>query len=339
MALVNFGKVLSTKRPRSFLNISTILSRSLASSSSDDVNVEFLDGDRTGVAVCSLTRPEAKNAISIGLRSQLRDALKMLKSLKDVQVMILRSSVPGIFCAGADLKERAKMPEAEVGPFVTSLRQIGMDLRELPMPTIAALDGAALGGGLEFAMCCDIRVAADSAKMGLIETKLAIIPGAGGTQHLSRIVGLPTAKELIFTGRVLDGIEAHQLRLVNHVTDQNEDGDAAYQKALEIAEQIAMNGPIALRLAKLAITKGFEVDLATGLQIEEACYSQSHILPRQLYFRHTPKRKKFRKLMTRHRKVPTRQRKRKLGELSGGTQGDPPTGRWLRYVVELKSTA
>ncbi|KAK2184925.1 hypothetical protein NP493_249g11077 [Ridgeia piscesae] len=274
MALINFGRVMFTKGTQKCVNISSILSRSVTSDCSDEIYVDFLEGDRTGIAVCSLCRPQAKNSISKGLRNQFRGILKMLKSDNDVRVMILRSAVPGVFCAGADLKERAKMLEAEVGPFVTSLRLLGMDLRDLPMPTIAALDGAALGGGLEFAMCCDIRVAADCAKMGLVETKLAIIPGAGGTQHLSRIVGIATAKELIFTGRVLDGIEAHQLRLVNHVTAQNEAGDAAYQKALTIAEEITMNGPIALRLAKLAMNKGSEVDLVNALKIEEACYSQ-----------------------------------------------------------------
>ncbi|XP_016377543.1 methylglutaconyl-CoA hydratase, mitochondrial-like [Sinocyclocheilus rhinocerous] len=144
----------------------------------------------------------------------------------------------------------------------------------LPMPTIAAIDGAALGGGLEMALACDIRVAASSAKMGLVETKLAIIPGAGGTQRLPRTVGVSVAKELIFAARVLSGDEAKSLGLVNHAVEQNKTGDAAYLRALDLAREFIPQGPIAIRMAKLAINQGIEVDLKTGLAIEEACYAQ-----------------------------------------------------------------
>ncbi|XP_048383041.1 methylglutaconyl-CoA hydratase, mitochondrial isoform X5 [Stegostoma tigrinum] len=175
---------------------------------------------------------------------------------------------------GADLKERAKMRPSEVGPFVSKARSLINELGNLPMPTIAVLDGAALGGGLEMALACDIRVAATSAKMGLVETKLAIIPGAGGTQRLPRTIGVSLAKELIFSGRVLDGTEAKVIGLVNHVVGQNEAGDAAYHRALSLAREFIPQGPIAVRLAKLAINQGIEVDLKTGLAIEEACYAQ-----------------------------------------------------------------
>ncbi|XP_048383040.1 methylglutaconyl-CoA hydratase, mitochondrial isoform X3 [Stegostoma tigrinum] len=177
-------------------------------------------------------------------------------------------------CVCADLKERAKMRPSEVGPFVSKARSLINELGNLPMPTIAVLDGAALGGGLEMALACDIRVAATSAKMGLVETKLAIIPGAGGTQRLPRTIGVSLAKELIFSGRVLDGTEAKVIGLVNHVVGQNEAGDAAYHRALSLAREFIPQGPIAVRLAKLAINQGIEVDLKTGLAIEEACYAQ-----------------------------------------------------------------
>lgn len=147
-------------------------------------------------------------------------------------------------------------------------------LGSLPVPVIAALDGAALGGGLEIALACDMRTAASSTKMGLVETKLAIIPGAGGSQRLPRLVGLSVAKELIFTGRILDGKEALGIGLVNHVVEQNKDGDAAYHRAVDLAQEIAANGPVAVRMAKLAINFGSEVDLATGLAFEETCYAQ-----------------------------------------------------------------
>ncbi|XP_075864570.1 methylglutaconyl-CoA hydratase, mitochondrial isoform X4 [Microcebus murinus] len=144
----------------------------------------------------------------------------------------------------------------------------------LPVPTIAAIDGLALGGGLELALACDIRVAASSAKMGLVETKLAIIPGGGGTQRLPRAIGMSLAKELIFSARVLDGQEAKGVGLVSHVLEQNQEGDAAYRKALDLAREFLPQGPVAMRVAKLAINQGMEVDLVTGLAIEEACYAQ-----------------------------------------------------------------
>ncbi|CAF3713409.1 unnamed protein product [Rotaria sordida] len=132
--------------------------------------------------------------------------------------------------------------------------------------------GLALGGGLELALACDIRIAAQTAKLGLTETKLGIIPGAGGTQRLPRIIGPPKAKELIYTGRILNGQQAYEIRLVNEVVKQNEQLNAAYQRSLEIAQEIVQQGPLAVRMAKQAINKGLEVDLQTGLEVEEGCY-------------------------------------------------------------------
>lgn len=240
----------------------------------DEVNLLHLDGDQSGIAIIALNRPQAKNAISVRFLNLFTEALNSLKHDKNVRAVIVRSLAPGIFCAGADLKERAKMAPSDVGPFVSKLRAMVSGLSTLPMPVIAALDGAALGGGLEIALACDLRTAASSTKMGLVETKLAILPGAGGSQRLPRLVGVPVAKELIFTGRVLDGKEAHSLGLVNHVVDQNKEGDAAYHRALDLAGEIAVNGPVAVRMAKLAINYGSEVDLATGLAFEETCYAQ-----------------------------------------------------------------
>lgn len=248
--------------------------RTLTRLQDEDLNLEYLEGDLKGIAVCSLTRAKAKNAMSRNLVTQLKNAIDILKFDRTVAVMILRSSVPGIFCAGADLKERAKMAESDVGPFVASARQLTIELSDLPVPTIAALDGSALGGGLEIALSCDLRVAASSAKMGLVETRLAVIPGAGGTQRLSRLIGPSLAKELIFTARVFDGTEARAMGVVNHVVEQNSAGDAAYQKSLQVAQQIIPNGPVALRMAKQAINRGIEVDLVSGLAFEQAFYAQ-----------------------------------------------------------------
>ncbi|XP_033092698.1 methylglutaconyl-CoA hydratase, mitochondrial isoform X6 [Trachypithecus francoisi] len=143
----------------------------------DELRVRHLEEENRGIVVLGINRAYGKNALSKNLIKMLSKAVDALKSDKKVRTIIIRSEVPGIFCAGADLKERAKMSSSEVGPFVSKIRAVINDIANLPVPTIAAIDGLALGGGLELALACDIRVAASSAKMGLVETKLAIIPG------------------------------------------------------------------------------------------------------------------------------------------------------------------
>ncbi|XP_025107122.1 methylglutaconyl-CoA hydratase, mitochondrial-like isoform X2 [Pomacea canaliculata] len=215
-----------------------------------------------------------KNAMGRKIMQQFMEGMNQVKFDNAVRCVIIRSEVPGVFCAGADLKERAQMTNAEVSAFVQKLRFSLSELAGLPVPTIAAIDGAALGGGLELALACDMRIAACSAKIGLVETSLAIIPGAGGTQRLPRIVGVARAKELIFTSRVLDGVQAEKMGVVNHVVEQNKEGTAAYERALTLAEEIIPQGPVALRMAKLAINQGSEVDISSGLKYEEAYYAQ-----------------------------------------------------------------
>ncbi|KAM9642582.1 methylglutaconyl-CoA hydratase, mitochondrial isoform 3-T9 [Trichechus inunguis] len=212
----------------------------------NELRVRYLEEENRGIVVLGINRAHAKNAISKNLIKMLSKAVDALKSDKKVRTIIVRSEVPGVFCAA-----------------------------NLPVPTIAAIDGLALGGGLELALACDIRVAASCAKMGLVETKLAIIPGAGGTQRLPRTIGMSLAKELIFSARVLDGQEAKAIGLISHVLEQNKEGDAAYRKALDLAREFLPQGPVAMRVAKLAINQGMEVDLVTGLAIEEACYAQT----------------------------------------------------------------
>ncbi|KAK2819384.1 hypothetical protein Q5P01_024945 [Channa striata] len=250
------------------------VTRRYSSDSKDDLRVRYLDGEDAGIVVVQINRPKAKNTISKNLVKMMFEAVEDIKKNNKVRSVILCSLVPGVFCAGADLKERANMHQNEVGPFVSKARALITELGNLPAPTIAAIDGVALGGGLEIALACDIRIAANTAKMGLVETKLAIIPGAGGTQRLPRVIGVSLAKELIFAARVVDGTDACRLGLISHSVEQNKCGDAAYLRALELAREINPQGPIAIRMAKLAINQGMEVDLSTGLAIEEACYAQ-----------------------------------------------------------------
>ncbi|XP_053150561.1 methylglutaconyl-CoA hydratase, mitochondrial isoform X2 [Hemicordylus capensis] len=224
----------------------------------EELRVRHLDDEHKGIVVLGINRAHAKNALNKNLIKTISKVVEALKMDKKVRTVIFRSEVPGIFCAGADLKERAKMHSSEVSSFVSKARAAINEMANLPVPTIAAIDGIALGGGLELALACDIRVAATSAKMGLVETKLAIIPGAGGTQRLPRTIGVSLAKELIFSARVVDGEEAKSIGLISHVVEQNEAGDAAYRRALALAQEFLP-----------------QVDLLTGLAIEEACYAQT----------------------------------------------------------------
>ena len=256
------------------INIAKNVYKSYCSAPEAVFQVQRLTGNHEGIVVFGLNRSAAKNSINSDMLDGFYAAMDSVRYDKSARVVILRSLVPGIFCAGADLKARAKMSPEEVAPFVTRTRTAIGGLESLPMPVLAALDGAALGGGLELALAADMRVAASSAKLGLVETKLAIIPGAGGTQRMPRAVGIAKAKELIFTSAIFDGDEAARIGLANYSVPQNEAGDAAYVKALEIAEKILPNGPVGVKMAKIAITRGMEVDLNSGLGIEEACYAQ-----------------------------------------------------------------
>ena len=245
-----------------------------AAAPEQDLVVEYLEEKDHGIVVFGINRPKAMNALSKNLVKNLNEAVDAVKFDKNCRVLIIRSLAKGAFCAGADLKERAAMPPAEVGPAVARGRAIIGAWESLPMPVIAAIDGVALGGGLEMALACDLRVASHDARLGLTETRLAIIPGGGGTQRLPRVVGLAKAKELIYTARILRGRDAESIGLVNHCVEQNEAGDAAYLRSLDLAREILPNGPIGVQMAKLAINKGTEVDIASGLSFEEAAYAQ-----------------------------------------------------------------
>jgi methylglutaconyl-CoA hydratase len=235
-----------------------------------EILVEHLQGADEGIVLLGLNRPEAKNALGRQLMDAFRDALADLRFDPMVRVVVIHSTVPGVFCAGADLKERATMPPPEVAAFVHGLRSAFTEVEDLPMPVIAAIEGAAFGGGLELALAADLRVAGEGARLGLVETGLAIIPGAGGTQRLPRLIGKARAKELIFTARKLDAAQALAMGIVEYV----EPGGKALEKAISLAREILPNGPIAVRMAKQAVNRGIEVDRESGMAIEQGCYAQ-----------------------------------------------------------------
>ncbi len=215
-----------------------------------------------------INREETMNALSTALLRELSEALDAVRGDSRARCVILTGAGVRAFSAGADLKERRSMNEDEVRQAVARIRAVVEAVADLPMPTIAAVRGAALGGGLELALACDLRVMAADATVGLTETRLAIIPGAGGTQRLSRLVGAARAKDLIFTGRRISGREAGEFGLAQYVVA----ADDVLAEALRVAHTITDGGPIAVRQAKLAIDQGVEVALKEGLLIEQTAY-------------------------------------------------------------------
>ncbi|EFN51053.1 hypothetical protein CHLNCDRAFT_59356 [Chlorella variabilis] len=257
---------------------------------------EPLDGDNEGIFFLSLCRPEARNSIGRQFLRELRECLHTVAQERTTRCVVVRSTVPGVFCAGADLKERAGMTQAEAATFVGELREAFAHLDSLPMPTVACVDGYALGGGAELALACDIRVCGRDTQFAFPETRLGIIPGAGGTQRLPRIVGKSRAKELIYTGRHaaaaqfmqcsacpcpmprelqpgiprIDVHHALRIGLADHAAEESTSEDVA----LKVAREIALGGPLALRMAKQAVNLGLDMDLHSGMKLEEACYAQ-----------------------------------------------------------------
>lgn len=221
------------------------------------------------VAVLALNRPSRKNAIGHTLLRELRDCIRICRDpAVDVRCVVLESCVDGVFCAGADLKERREMSPEAARVFVRDLRAAFTALEELPLPTIAAVDGGALGGGCELALCADIRVAGAAARFALPETSLAIIPGAGGTYRAPVAMGLSRALQLILTCEQLTAERALRFGLVNEVVAAGE----ASASAVAMARRVAQNGPVALAAAKAAVRRGFGRPREEALRVEEEQY-------------------------------------------------------------------
>ncbi|KIK67926.1 hypothetical protein GYMLUDRAFT_238110 [Collybiopsis luxurians FD-317 M1] len=222
-----------------------------------------------GITCLSLNRPQSAS-IQLGPIQELLESLETAQFDKSIRVLILRSTTPGSFCAGADLIERRSMSQIQVTKFLSDLRTALGRLESLPMPTVAAIDGPALGGGLELGLACDLRIAGHSVtKIGLPETSLGIIPGAGGTQRATRLLGLAKAKDLIFTARMLSATEALEWGLVDYLSSPDSN---AFERATQLAAQIAGNAPLALRAAKQAISRSEDLALEPGLDFERASY-------------------------------------------------------------------
>ncbi|WP_442601012.1 enoyl-CoA hydratase-related protein [Paenibacillus sp. KN14-4R] len=221
------------------------------------------------VATIRLNRPDDRNALNYETLLQLGEKIEELRlDTKETRVVILTASGMA-FCAGADLKERRSLNEQQVRRNVNKIREVCTALERLPQPTIAAMNGHAFGGGLELTLACDFRYAVQSAKLGLTEVSLGIIPGAGGTQRLPRLIGLAKAKELILTARKISTLEAHTYGLLNAVAD---DQDHLMELSNQLASEILANAPLAVYQAKYAVDRGFSTDLQTGLDLESKAY-------------------------------------------------------------------
>lgn len=253
--------------------ITTGIASSRRSLHSGASSLVIIDHDSsTKVTHLKLNRLEGRNSFSKQMLQEFCSALESIKSNEQspTNVLVVSSNIPKVFCAGADLKERASMPEDQVAGFVSTLRDAFTMLERIPIPTIAAIEGIALGGGLELALCCDLRVAGTDAVLGLPETALAIIPGAGGTQRLPRLIGSSKAKELIFLAKRLSAAEAMSYGIVNECVAAGK----ALPRAHELALSIAANGPLALRMAKRAVDEGMHFSsLTQGLEVEKNCYA------------------------------------------------------------------
>jgi len=220
------------------------------------------------ILTITLNRPSVMNSCNFDLLKAMKELFENIQFDPDIRAIIITGAGDRAFCAGADLKERATLSDIQVKTFIFTIRNLFTFIENMGKPTIAAINGIALGGGTELALACDIRIAAESAMMGLTETRLAIIPGAGGTQRLPRLIGKGKAKELIFTGKRINANEALSIGLVNAVYPSEQLMD----ESIKMAQMICENGPVAIQQAKYAINYGIETDLNTGLAIESNAY-------------------------------------------------------------------
>ncbi|MFF5437078.1 enoyl-CoA hydratase/isomerase family protein [Streptomyces achromogenes] len=230
---------------------------------------EFVLVRRHGhVAELVLDRPKAMNAVSTEMARSLAGACAALAGDPAARVVVLTSSHERAFCVGADLKERNSFTDADLVRQRPVARAAYTGVLELPMPTIAAVHGFALGGGFELALSCDLIVADPTAVVGLPEVSVGVIPGGGGTQLLPRRVGAARAAELIFSARRVEAEEAARLGLVDQLAAEGRDRE----EALALGERIAGNSPVGLRAAKRALRLGHGLDLRAGLEVEDAAW-------------------------------------------------------------------
>jgi 3-hydroxypropionyl-coenzyme A dehydratase len=217
-----------------------------------------------GICTVKINRPDKLNAMNMDVAKELVNIFENLGKDDTVKVIILTGEGDKAFSAGADIEYMSKISPDESEEYAKLGQLVTATVENVKQPTIAAINGFALGGGCELAMSCDIRIAADTAKMGQPEVTIGIPPGWGGTQRLMRIVGIAKAKEMVYTGKMIKAEEAREIGLVNQVVELS----TLMDETMKMAKTIAGNSAIAVRMSKAAINKGRNADLDTGLGIE-----------------------------------------------------------------------
>ena len=229
-----------------------------------DVVVDY----RGSTAWVTLNRPEVRNALSLDVNLKLQELASAIDEREDVHVVVITGAGDKAFCAGADLKERRGVPAAEAGTYINAISGAINGWGELRKPTLCVMNGSAYGGGLELALACDLRILVEGAEVGLTEVTPGIMPGAGGTQRLPRLIGEARAKELILLGRRVTAARALEIGLVNQVVPR-----AGLAAAVDvILAELAACAPLSVQSAKSAIQRGYGKVLSEGLDIERECY-------------------------------------------------------------------
>lgn len=221
-----------------------------------------------GIGTITLNRPDVLNALNNQVFTELAQATEEMAQNEAVRVVIITGG-DKVFAAGADIGQLAKTNTVEAAQTNKPSSRAFKLIENIPKPVIAAVAGYALGGGCELALTADVRIAADTAQFGLPEIKLGIIPGAGGTQRLPRLIGAARAKELIFSGDFISAEEAWRIGIVNKVVPT----DQLFDSARKMAKRFASRGAVALRMAKSCVNEGLRMDLEAGLQFENKCFS------------------------------------------------------------------
>jgi enoyl-CoA hydratase len=221
-----------------------------------------------GIAIVTMNRPDRLNALSFKLKEELSKVFDVMEQDDEVKVVILTGG-PKAFSAGADIKERSTVQMSQPRMFFNQRKthDFFCKIEDFEKPVIGAVSGVAVGGGCELSLVCDLRIASETARFGVPEVKIGVIPAAGGTQRLPRIIGITKAKELLYTGDFIDAQEAYRLGLVNKVVPV----DKLMDTAKELARKLMNNPPLSVKFAKRAVNVGMQLDLASALEYEAHC--------------------------------------------------------------------
>lgn len=223
-----------------------------------------------GIVKVTINRPEVRNALNMAVRQELKEVVAEIDKDKGIRVVIITGAGDRAFISGADITEFREVTPMMIEDYVSTLgQQLYTDIENIRVPVIAMINGFCLGGGLELAMCCDIRIASENAKFGQLEINVGLFPGGGGTQRLPRLIGWGRAKELIYTGKIIDAAEAERLGLVDKVVPP----ERLEEEVNKLAKTIASKSPLIVKLAKKVINRGMYTDLAAGLAYEKANFA------------------------------------------------------------------